>query len=168
MKKNLVIVVIVIIVLVIGAWWFFGRGGGTSTSDETGQETSVSEGESFTGKLKDILSLGQAMKCTWEQAGDSSGTAYLKNKQYYAEVTDSGKTGYIIIDKNNCLWTWEKGVNQGVKICYEPAASGEEGDYSSSYTQGGVPNVDYACLPTAVSDSKFSPPTNVNFMELGF
>lgn len=162
MKKALPIVILIIIVALIAVGWLFlGKGkGGVSVpvpgeiKKETGQE-----GESFTGKLKDAVARGLPMKCTYTQ-DSTTGTSYIKGSKVYAEIAGQGKEGYIImVDK--CMWTWNKGESQGIKMCFEENVwEGEEG-------AGSAPTeAEYKCTPTIVSDSQFNPPANVKFMTM--
>ncbi len=67
--------------------------------------------------------------------------------------------------KDNCMWTWSEDEAQGMKICFEetdPEATDiweqPEGTVGTDMT--------YTCLPAAVTEAKFTPPTDVEFMDL--
>jgi len=167
LKKALPIIVIVAVVIVAGAaWMFLGKGkGGVSVpipgeiKKEAGQE-----GEAFVGKIKDVVARGVPVKCTYTQ-GDFTGTSFVKGKKMYGEVASEGKTGYVII-KDNCMWSWNTGENQGVKMCFEE----DFWEMSEEYAQEGEATVpteaEYRCAPAIFTDSKFNPPANVNFMDM--
>lgn len=162
MNKALPIIIAIVAIVAVGfiAWNFLGKGEvsvpvpGVEVKKEAGEE-----GETFVGKLKDMVARGASLKCSYTQNG-FTGTSYIKNKKVYGEVTGENKTGYVImIDK--CMWSWSEGEAQGVKMCFEEDVWEEEED-------GAAPTeAEYSCIPAIVSDSKFNPPANVNFMEMG-
>lgn len=163
MKKILPILLIVVVLVAGGGYLWWQRGEGTS---ETGQEESSQE-ESFVGTLKDALVRGGSLKCTWEVDENSFGTSYLKNEKVYAEVTSAGTSGYMILS-DNCIWTWSKDSSQGFRMCFEPTGDEvmpdlEETSYGSTTPPSGV---SYSCVPTVVSDAKFSPPASVTFSSI--
>lgn len=160
MKKLLPIIIVVVVLVggVIGAWWFLGKGSLSVPSmpggikKETGQE-----GESFTGQLKEAIARGVPMKCTYTQ-GDFTGTGFIKGKNYYGEISQEGKKGYVIM-KDDCMWSWSEGENQGIKMCFEEDIWEQE--------EGTVPTeAEYYCSPTLVSDSQFNPPASVDFLDM--
>ncbi|PJC28385.1 hypothetical protein CO054_00410 [Candidatus Shapirobacteria bacterium CG_4_9_14_0_2_um_filter_39_11] len=162
MKKALPIVILIVIVaLLVGGWMFLKKGKGGVSLPIPGEikKEAGQEGESFTGKLKDAVARGLPMKCTYTQ-DSTTGTSYIKGSKVYAEITAQGKEGYIImVDK--CMWTWNKGESQGIKMCFEENVwEGEEG-------AGSAPTeAEYNCAPALVSDSQFSPPANVKFVDV--
>lgn len=160
MKKFLPIILIVIItILAVGTWLFLGKGkGGVSLPGEIKKEAGET-GESFSGKLKEVVARGIPMKCTYSQEGNT-GTSYIKGSKVYAEISAQGKTGYVImVDK--CMWSWNKGESQGIKMCFETNVWEGEGEAGAAATEA-----EYNCSPALVSDSQFNPPTNVKFMTL--
>jgi len=76
------------------------------------------EEKSFTGKVRDLISMGKSLKCTWVDDSDNSSVGYIKNKSYYGEVKQAGKDGHVII-KDNCMWSWSLEEKQGVKMCFD-------------------------------------------------
>lgn len=176
MKKALPIIVVVgvLVVVGIGGWYFFLRGGqaplvpGMPTGEQ-GVQTPEGEGQGFTGKLKDALTLGQSMKCTWKQDEGNFGTAYVKNQMVRTDVTADGKLAHSII-ADNCTYVWEEGSTDGFKMCYEPTEEEmeempdiEEMEIPQEYEMQ-TPDVNYSCEPAIVSDSMFNPPAGVNFL----
>ena len=121
--------------------------------------------EGFVGSLTDALSLGKAMKCTWEE-GDVTGTMYIKGKEkLYAEIVTAGEIGYMI-SADNCLYSWGS-EPQGVKLCFTPAEGEEDLDFTQIAQEAEVSledDVEYNCENTVINDSRFVPPTNVEFM----
>lgn len=167
MKKSLpLIIVLVVIVAGLGAWNFIGKNRQSSTSEE-GQPSQSSQeettGESFTGKIKDAFMRNVPLKCTYKMDENNSGVGYLKNQKYYGEITANGKLGYIIL-VDNCMWSWTKDETQGVKMCFEP----EEGEdiWTDMEKEQQTAGYDYNCVPSIVNDAVFTPPSNINFMDI--
>lgn len=167
MKKALPIIIAVVAIVIVGflAWNFLGKGEvsvpvpGAEIKKEAGEA-----GEEFVGKIKDVVTKGVPMKCTYAQDG-TSGTSYVKGKKMYGEVTAEGKQAYVII-KDNCMWSWSEGETQGFKTCFEE----DFWEMSEEYAQEGKASVpteaEYRCAPAVFPDSKFNPPASVNFMTM--
>lgn len=163
MKKALpIIAVIVVAGLAVGGWVFLKRGGQVAPEGGVVQEAPAPEEKGFTGKLKDALTLGQAMKCTWERDKSNFGTAYIKNNKVNTDVTYEGKRMHSIM-ADNCTYAWEEGKTSGFKFCFEP----EEGEETEAVSEGlstmEAPDINYRCVPMVVSDATFTPPANVEF-----
>jgi len=161
MKKLMpILIIIVVAVVAVGAWLFLGKGKGEPEVTLPGEikKEAGEEGESFTGKLKDVVTRGVSMKCT-VSTGDFSGTSYIKGRNVYSEMTQEGRESFMIM-KDSCMWSWTKDESQGVKTCFETDAWEQE-------EAGDVPtDVEYRCAPTIFPDSKFNPPANVNFLDI--
>ncbi|MBU1126800.1 MAG: hypothetical protein ABIH88_02505 [Patescibacteria group bacterium] len=164
MKKALPFIAIVLVVALGFVALKFLPKKAENTSQETSQEIkeSAQEEKSFTGKVRDLISMGKSLKCTWVDDSDNSSVGYIKNKSYYGEVKQEGKDGFIII-KDNCMWSWEKGEATGFKMCFEPEES-EEGLWGNM--DDAQVEANYNCNPAVVSDSLFTPPADVNFANL--
>lgn len=124
------------------------------------QETTPAE-ESFTGKLKDVLSLGQSMKCTWQKDENNYGTSFIKNQNIYTEVIVDGKKMHSLI-VNDCTYTWEEGKDIGFKMCFEEEKE-EEVSLPEEFSWE-TPDISYSCVKTTVTDSMFNPPRSVTFI----
>lgn len=163
MKKILPIVLVLLVAIGIGVFVFLNRKPSGTTGGVTSQSSPSSD--TFSGALKDAVKLGIAMKCTYKVEGNEY-EGFIKGKKYRGKIkTAEGKTGEVII-KDNCMWTWTEKETQGMKICFEE--TGPEATNLWEQPQGTVgPNINYTCLPAAITDAKFTPPANVNFMDLG-
>lgn len=160
MKKAIPIIIILVLVLGVGAWWFLGRGGGGVTLPGGIEKEAGEEDESFTGKLKQAIALGVPMKCSYTQ-GDFTGTGFVQGRKYYGEVSNQGRKGYVIM-KDNCMWSWTEGQDQGVKTCFETDMWEEQ-----EGQQVQVPiEAEYHCAPVVFPESKFDPPANINFLDM--
>ena len=164
MKKSLpIIIVLVVIVAALVGWKFWGKGKTALTPGGTEQTQQQTQGESFTGKIKDAFMRNVPLKCTYKMDENNSGVGYLKNQKYYGEITADGKMGYIIL-VDNCMWNWAKGEAQGVKMCFEPQES--EDIWTDMEKEQQTVGNDYNCSPSVVNDAVFTPPSDVNFMDI--
>lgn len=180
MKKILIILIPIIILGGAGAWYVSQSNkeitpGNTETSPksaDTAQEDKE-ESKSITGKLSEIVNLGTAVKCTWNhEETNTSGTAWIKDKKTYTEVT-TPEGEFNAITKDNCVWSWGETLGQGVKVCYEdeediftPDSEDVEDMMENRELVEPPTDVDYKCKKTPIADSKFNPPENIEFISL--
>lgn len=159
MKKLLPI--IIVLALIGGIYYFFTRGG------QTGNLSSTTE--MFQGSLEMAVSRGVPLKCEWEDEGMKA-TTYVKGETIYTETQTEGTTQYAIV-KDNCTWSWSSAGEQAVKFCsedidyseYEPEVEVDDSDVGEDeVVETEAPQ--YNCVPTAVSDSMFEPPTDIDFV----
>jgi len=172
-KTLPIIIVLAVIVIGAGAYFIFGRSKSTVPTDSITVSTETTEttvSETFSGTLKEAISLGVGMKCTYNVEGNEY-EGYVKGENYRGTMmTAEGKTGTVVV-KDDCMWIWEEGDTEGLKICdtaieteEEDEVAGEGGVWEQS--SGGVGSeTDYNCVPYAVSDAQFTPPANVNFLD---
>lgn len=162
--------------LILGAVVLVGFFGYKSFSGKKGIEVSLPETsgtteEEFSGSLKAVMALGAPMKCTWKKDDNYFGSSWVKGKSSYGEVSTEGRIAKVIY-KDDCIWSWEEGNPQGMKMCFDPEEMEEmlEGAETETETEAqaqGMPSdIDYQCRPDVFTDAKFNPPAGVNFMTL--
>ena len=165
MKKIVTLLGIVSLAILLGGCSLFQKGGlGQAGKGVTGQGP-------FTGSLQAAIKLGVPMKCTYK-IEDQEMEGWIKGQQYRGKVKNQeGKTGEVLM-KDNCMWAWSEDEGKGVKMCFDleegkdmwdPEAWGMEGE---EYQDMAPPDVEYHCVPTVVTDAKFNPPDEVEFMDL--
>ncbi|MFC1710306.1 hypothetical protein ACFL0F_01425 [Patescibacteria group bacterium] len=161
--KKLLPIVLVIAVISVGAYILMNRSSSNTSMDVTPPDSSVSD--SFTGSLMDAVKLGVAMKCTYTVEGNEY-ESYIKGKNYRGKIkTAEGKTGEVII-KDNCMWTWAEEEAQGIKTCFVEEPESDTGSIWEQ-PQGAIgPDMSYTCLPSTVTDAEFTPPSNIDFMDI--
>lgn len=172
MKKNLPLIivgVVVIVGLVVGGWWFLGKGKQVSipttpsgVSEQAPTEQAPAE-EGFVGKLKDALTLGQSMKCTWKKDESNFATVYIKDSKIRTEVTQAGKEMASIMVEN-CTYTWQEGETQGFKVCFEPEEVEEGEAMTPEEMTAEMPDYEYNCEPAIITESMFNLPAGINFL----
>jgi hypothetical protein len=128
-------------------------------------------GDSFTGSLRELVSLGKEFECTTTVEGVVS-TSYIKGERFYSEAeTPEGMVKSIM--KDNCTWSWVEGQAQGFTLCFDPSEAGDyidtEGevteiwDWDNEYVDA---DVDYNCKAAKVDAALFTPPANVTFTDM--
>jgi hypothetical protein len=173
MKKTLPIIIIAAVVLLLGFYLMANRGMKNKSTSTTEQEQAQNvERKTFVGSLKEAVSFGIALKCTYEVEGNQY-EGYIKGENYRGEMASAeGQIAHVIV-KDNCMWTWEEGATEGVKTCYDDVEAMEtdetmmeEEESSSVWDQSQGSGISYTCTQSAVNDSMFEPPTEVTFMDL--
>ncbi len=183
MKKMLPIIVVVLIIGAIGGYFLVQRENlpvdqivdsegsqDIDWSDQEGVQEDIGVEDDaediYTGTLKYMVGLGIPLRCDLQTA-DYSGTTWVKGESFYTEVDSDGQTGKIIF-KDDCLWNWSEGESQGVKMCFDPEEAEEiiSGQTDSPETTDLPTGVEYNCRPAAITDAKFNPPSNVEFMDM--
>lgn len=163
MKKNQLLLIggIVLVTALVAGYSFLNKGAGLIKMPGEITKSEGEAGKEFTGRLQDIVKLGIPYKCTFSN-NMMEGTGYIKGKNYYGEIKNSsGQEGYIIM-KDNCMWNWNKDNKQGVKMCFDTV----EGKDIFDQEPQGTPEGEYRCVPGNISDGKFTPPKDINFMDM--
>jgi len=160
--KKILPFIFILIAIGVGAFIFMNRGAGDTSIGSTSPDSSTPD--TFLGTLKDAVKLGVGMKCAYKVEGNEY-ESFIKGENYRGKIkTAEGKTGEVII-KNNCMWTWSEEEAQGIKTCFEESDSETTNIWEQP--QGAVgSDITYTCLPTAVTDAKFIPPSNIDFMDI--
>lgn len=156
------VIAIIVIIAVIGGGAYFLLSGGKAKIAGNGKNISdtisnIAKVETFTGTIQEAVAKGIPLKCTAprdEATGIEVAAGYFKGEKYYGEVTMRGKEGYIIM-VGNCMWNWEKDAKRGVKMCFEGNIWEQQAKGSGNYT----------CKPAVFSDSIFTPPSDVMFID---
>lgn len=156
MKKNQIFIVVVVVVIIGVGVYVLLTGGKINPSNSININKTIST-ETFTGPLKLAVEKGIPLKCTSpkdETTGIEVVAGYLKGKNYYGEIIQKGKAGYIIM-VGNCMWSWDKTTKQGVKTCSKDDVWEQQGSKSN-----------YECKTATVSDDLFTPPSDVKFIDI--
>lgn len=163
--KKLLPILVVLALIGGGAYLYFNQ-----TSSENGSLKDTVK-EKFEGSLETAVSRGVPVKCEWEDE-DVKVTTWVKGENIYSETVSEGEMQYAIM-KDNCTWTWGEASEQAVKFCFDEVdyedfdPTGME-DYQAPEGVEDIPEEtaapEYSCVPTTISDDKFDPPSDVNFM----
>ena len=156
------VIIIAVIVAIIGVGAYIFLSGGKTKISENGIQINNpitnTTSDIFIGTIKMAIEKGIPIKCTTpkdETTGIEVTAGYFKGQKYYGEVIMKGKQGYIIM-VGNCMWSWEKDSKQGAKTCFTGNIWDLQGESKSTYT----------CRPAIFSDSLFTPPSDVQFIDV--
>jgi len=169
-KKLLPIAIIVVVVLIFAFLVLRQKSSNQNTTNpvqEAAENVAQKAEETFVGSLKLAIEKGVSMKCTYK-VGESEFEGYLKSKMWRGKMTSANGDVAEVILKDNCMWSWNSAdkLKQGAKICFEE--EDQEGEKKDVWEESGVnnPDIEYTCLPATISDDKFNPPTDINFIDL--
>ncbi|MBI2010115.1 MAG: hypothetical protein HYS86_02965 [Candidatus Chisholmbacteria bacterium] len=182
MPTKVIIVLLAALALLGGGYFLYLRSSANpQTQTENPQAPSTqnaSSGQSFTGSLIDLLTLGQNYTCTFQTTDDSgaqtSGLVFVSSGgdklsgEFEMRDTEGTVTTSNIVSDGEYNYIWSSEMTQGFKTKIEPGDSlfGEGG--GDSETPTGIDEnkpADFNCTPWLVDQSKFVPPSNIEFVE---
>ena len=135
--------------------------GGTKLPGQTGGD------DLFSGSLQAAMELGVPMRCTYEVDGMEY-EGIVMGKKYAGKVKQQNRIQNVVM-ADNFMYTWEDGKTQGLKIAFNPEdfkADAEDLKNAPEAEQVALPDVNYKCLPSLVTNADFTPPQSVTFMDL--
>lgn len=189
------IVVLCIIVLVVGgAGWFLLRDTGEESGQvmerstqgkgvpvETTDSRSRDDSLSGFGSMMDILSLGRSVLCEYTYSdtatgGQGSGVGFFNGKRMRidSETTQDGKRFEShVINDGESLYSWTESSEGSFAFVTEVGDSRMQGNFGDA----GIPEADsavqpldedvsYDCRSWNVSETTFTPPSDVNFVDM--
>ena len=131
-------------------------------------------------KVADFVNAGKPQKCTFtdlDKSSDYSGTIYTDGRgkmyaEFKGEVDDSGKQVEMrTIKTKDKMYTWspdnKKGMSMSVKD--EDKSDDDYGDANNADNPRDYLNEvmeNYNCKVWVVNPAKFTPPSDVNFMDM--
>lgn len=168
--KAIIGLVAAVVVIGGGAWYFSSVG---KTGDSVEQQADTMEESKGMGTFAELMTRAGSWKCTVKtdiEEAPSEGVAYISDGRIRADFTSKiqsmgGKeVTSSMIQTGGFIYTWSDMMPQGMKMPIPedvPDASPSPAgfDYSSS--------VDYDCGFWMTDESKFAPPADITFMELG-
>lgn len=167
-----------ILVLIAAAAVFFVYRGGNVPGVAGLPGAGGGDGESFLGTVEDLLSSGRTLTCTFsseDEAGETSGTVYVAGERVrgtFEVATNTGEafTSEMIRD-GDYAYIWSSEQTQGTKMKleeYEGDAMEADVDTPSSDQPFDFDNeaVDYQCRPWVANNSMFTPPSDIEFVDL--
>lgn len=159
MTPKIVIGVVILLLLGIGAYFFLMKGKTSMVGSAVNKITSA----------KDMLTASVSMHCEYTQGGK---TSKVEIKNGAVRVDSSGATaeeaGSIIMkDKKMYLWNGKQGYIY--EIPENQSADGKTEGSGNSQKEGLIKSLEAykdACKPAIVSDTIFTPPSDVTFTDL--
>ena len=162
MNKNIIIAVIVILAA-IAAYFIWGSGGGMDLSTVQNPST-----------LRELLTGGENLTCTFsysQEGADMDGTVYVsggKMRGDYSMMQGGESFDSHMISDSELAYMWGSNSQTGtygfkVPITDMEAEKGDSQYQAVDWDQ----TMDIQCSRWMPDASKFNPPTDVNFQDLG-
>lgn len=167
-KKGLIIVLIILLLLGGGYLYFNSQ----QAKQAVPGAASTAAGKAF-GSIKDALSKSISLKCEYPDDKGNKVTTYIKagavRMMGYSSGSD-GTSGQALM-KDGKMYFWDDKTKEGTVISFdtekmkEAAESVKTSNQSEDFLQGIEQYKDY-CKTATVSDSLFTVPTDVKFVDL--
>lgn len=166
MNSKIIGIIAAIVIVGLGAWYFTKNNNSGEVQNDSMMANDQTELAIENTSLKELMTRGQDIQCSWEDTTDqSSGTIYVSKDKARGDfsVMDENQTkiGHMIL-VSNTSHIWMDGDSRGFKVSLQ---NNTEADTSSS--QGVDPNKDYnySCSSWDADNSLFELPADVNFQE---
>lgn len=141
-----------------------------------GSNSNSSDNQPFSGTFQAAVALGVPLKCSYQIDDQVEAEGYIQGKQYRGQMKnpETNQVGEIIY-KDNCMWAWSNETKEGSKVCFDPEEADNMFGFEAPETAdispppnntSPAPNVEYRCLPTVVTAATFTPPSDINFIDL--
>lgn len=167
--KKVIIPILILSSLILGGCFKKGEDGSGLSLLGNKEE----KGEPFKGSMMAAAKLGIPFKCSYSVDGETQSEGYIKGKNYRGKAqAEKGKIVEMIM-KDNCMWNWDEDTKEGVKFCLDTESEDsmwnfDEEDLENMDMPEGYepPDMEYDCRPAIVTDSMFTPPTDVKFVDM--
>ncbi len=161
MKKLLPLIIVAVLVLAgVGGYLVMGKKGANPLSSATNSFTSI----------KDALSKSISLECDYTDETGRKVKSWIKNGAVRADVAssnadESGST--IVKDKKMYFWN----AKSAISLTLTDEAQKEVNSQANEITKdkevvNEIEKYKSSCKPAVVSDSLFTPPSNVNFQDM--
>lgn len=171
--KKLWIVVAVIIVLLIAGVGYMQLGKSTKPTEKTtnpAEKPKTTQENVVSGTLKSLLLGGKTQTCTIIYPNnEGTGTVYVSDKKFSGDFTIKGATGTEIkghtVSDGTYVYIWSSATPTGVKmkitaVNSQPTGTPQQGNVDLNR------QVNLKCTPGVADSSKFTIPTNIQFMDI--
>ncbi len=178
--KNTPLIIGIIVILLLGvAGYFFMQNRDATSMIGSNEKKMVSNEQSGMMTLKELMALGKSQMCTFSYSGPNGtteGTSYIANNNVRTDFkgTDpNGKSyeGGMIMD-GSYAYSWTTETKQGIKM---PITETMEQEIDKAQQQKDIYNpqyvdadakTDYKCSNWNTDSSKFTPPSDITFMDM--
>ncbi len=180
-NKQAIIGIVAAAIILLGAGGVFLYSQKKSASkpqpNSTTTATSVTKTPSsmMSGSLKDLFAGGKTSQCTFDvkgASGETKGTVYVADTKAYGDfdmTSSNGKTTATYMIRNgDTFYVWGDSFPTGMKMTMSMDEMASKMQGSTQY-KSLDPNqkTDYKCTDWTADASKFTPPSNVKFTDLG-
>jgi len=162
MQKNVVIAIVVILILGAGGFFLF----------QNQNKTNVTGGENknnIVTSIKDALMKSASLECDFTDEQGTKSKVYIKNGSVRSDYTGASAEqsgSVILVNKKMYMWTGKKGF----MIEVPEVTPGQENTEESKTKQqddfmANLEKYKESCKTSVVSDSLFTPPSDVEFQD---
>lgn len=171
MNRNLIIAVVVVIVLAAGGFFLVSNSKKTvAPSSTSGNVQAPTSGNAITS-IKDALSKSVSLECTYTDEKGTKTVARIKNGAVRADITSSNEneSGSVIV-KDKKMYFWNKTSVfmmdlSATEVTGTPQNGQSQGQNQEKDLMAGLEKYKDNCKPAVVSDSLFTPPSDVKFQD---
>ncbi|NMC36038.1 hypothetical protein GYA49_03250 [Candidatus Beckwithbacteria bacterium] len=145
-----------------------GAGKQGNNGNQAGAGNQAGKGNPFSGSLKAAMELGVPIKCSSSvdtDDGQGQVDGIIQGNQYAGIMTMNGQKANVLLT-DNCMWSWKEGDTSGIKMCFEPAEGSEDDNTPFGNIDPNQLNENVNCMPTVISPSTFTPPSNISFIDV--
>ncbi len=176
------ITIIVAVVVLAGAGWYFLRpqeatAPGLDQNEKEYGDDIKEDGENikYSGKLNDLFSLGGNVMCTFGAATEgSNGTVYVANNgnqmrsDFSTKAADGSTLNSHMMRDGQFAYVWSDDQAQGTKIAISDTELTVSPNPQSPTKNSEILDANYAydCATWIVDNSKFTLPTDKDFIDL--
>lgn len=183
MNKSLPIVIVVVLLLLLGGGAFLAfknKSQPSAPSTNVNQEP-TQEGNVFTS-IKDALSKSLSLECLYKDEKGTETKTYIKGGAVRVEtktLAEGKETNSQIIFKDKKMYNWDEATKKGVifeipeetlkdveNLKTTPQQNQTSGENKGESLLADIEKYKDSCKPAVVSDSLFTPPTDVEFQDL--
>jgi len=173
MNKVLTVIIVLFVVGGIGVGvYIYTQNSSQDENITLNEETTflfggkkAEEAKKYTGNWEKIKALGIPLKCSFSYTFPDGEGNTQRMKGEGVTKGDNFRGSWTIMDtkwgmlvKDNCIYSWNEQEKMGSKICVDPL----ETDVSDT---GQWPN-ELVCVPTVLKGNEFTPPSDINFLDL--
>lgn len=147
-----------------------------STQDQQQDHKQAGQSGGFTGTIKNLISLGEAQKCTWVVEGQGASEVYTDGEKSRVETT-TPHGQMIMINDAEAIYSWDPQTKKGMKMMPEDMKSEEAmideeeamkviPEEEIDYEQVTTREYEFSCESWSVNPTMFTPPTDIEFTDM--
>ena len=179
-KKVWIVIVAVLILLGVSGYFVLGKkDANKSAQNNTGETQEVSSKKNLNTSLEELAKLGENLQCSFKYTDQttgsvSSGTVFVAGSKtaghFQTNDPTSGEIKSNMINDGTFVYTWLDSEKQGTKFQIPESAQdatpeGTSPDQSNNSVDTNQ-NYEFNCDKWNVDESHFTPPADVQFMDL--
>lgn len=172
-KNKTLIIAVLVIVLLLGAGAYLKLSKSTTVAPQpSATQGQPKTAESITkGTIKSLFGLGKSSACTINFPNNQGqGTIYLANKMLRGDFTMTGANGKTflthVIQSGDYMYLWTTETPQGMKFKIDLTKNANSTDGKSDQIFDYNKEVNYKCSDWGADNSKFTPPTDIKFLDM--